>query len=243
MKKYLLEIKNRIFLLVITVLSTSFINYLYKEILLFLITQPERFTNNNVYYSNFYFIFTDVTEILTIYIKLITFLGYQLLLIFIIYHCFVFFTPAMFKSEYLFLFSFLKIIMIICFVSVTVFNFLLIPITWEFFYSFQELISSKFINLHFEAKLIEYLDFYVFTYYFCVIYFQIFFIFFLFFRYVINNTKIIKKFRKIYYYFFVIFSSFISPPDLLSQFFISFLLITMYEILIFLTIIDKKLVR
>jgi len=40
----------------------------------------------------------------------------------------------------------------------------------------------------------------------------------------------------------VVFSSFISPPDLMSQFFISFLLIFMYELLVLIIIIQKVLV-
>jgi len=242
MVKYLLEIKNRLILLLITILSTLLISYLYKETLLFLITQPERLVNKNISYSAFYFIFTDVTEILSIYIKLITFLGYQILLLSIIYHCFVFFSPAMFRSEYYFIFTLLKVSLITWFFSVFISNFLLVPITWDFFFSFQELISSKFINLHFEAKLIEYLDFYIFIYYLCAVYFQIFTILFFFLNYVSNNIRIIQKFRKIYYYFFVVFSSFISPPDLMSQFFISFLLIFMYELLVLIIIIQKVLV-
>jgi len=243
MIKYFLEIKNRIFLLLITILSTLLISYLYKETLLFLITQPERLTFKNGYYSAFYFIFTNVTEILSVYIQLITFIGFQIFLLFTIYHCFVFFSPAMFKSEYFFLFTLFKVSITIWFFSAMVSNFLVIPITWDFFFSFQDLFSSKFVNLHFEAKLTEYLDFYILIYYLCITYFQVFTILFFFLNYMSNKTKIIQKFRKIYYYFFVVFSTLISPPDLISQFFISLVLIFIYEILVFIIIIKTVLVR
>jgi len=231
--KYFIEIKNRILLLFITILSILLISYLYKETLLFLIAQPERLTSKNVSYSSFYFIFTNITEILSVYIQLITFLCFQISLLFIIYHFFVFLSPAMFKSEYYLLFTILKVSICVWIFSVLVSNFLLIPITWNFFYSFQELFSSKFVNLHFEAKLTEYFEFYILIYYLCVIYFQIFTILFFFLNYVSNKIKTIQKFRKIYYYFFVIFSTIISPPDLISQFFISLFLIFIYEILVF----------
>ena len=181
MIKYLLEIKNRIFLLILTIIITFLISYVYKEILLFLITQPDSFINKNVSYSIFYFIFTDVTEILFVYIKLITFVNLQVFILFIIYHCFIFFSPAMFKAEYEFLCIFLKVSLTTWIFSVLISNFFLVPITWNFFFSFQELISSKLVNLHFEAKLIEYLEFYISIYYLCVIYFQVFTIFFFFF--------------------------------------------------------------
>lgn len=243
MIKYFLEIKNRILLLILTVFSTLIISYLYKETLLFLITQPERLMYKNNSYSTFYFIFTNVTEILSVYIQLIVFFSFQVFLLFNVYHCFVFFGPAMFKSEYYFLFNFLKTSALIWICSVTISHLLLVPVTWDFFFSFQELFSSKFVNLHFEAKLTEYIEFYIFIYYLCVVYFQIFTILFCFLNYISNKIKIIKKFRKIYYYFFVVFSTLISPPDLISQFIISFILICMYEILVLIIIIKTKLIR
>jgi sec-independent protein translocase protein TatC len=237
--KYFLEIKNRIILLLITILSTLFMSYLYKETLLFLITQPERLMFNNNSSSVFYFIFTNVTEILSVYVQLITFLGFQAFLFFTFYHCFVFFSPAMFKSEYCFLFTFFKVSTTVWLFSAMVANFLLIPITWDFFFSFQKLFSDTFVNLHFEAKLTEYLDFYILIYYLSLMYFQIFTVFFFFFNYMSNKIKIIQQCRKIYYYFFIIFSTFISPPDLISQFFVSFVIIFFYEILVFIVVIKE----
>jgi sec-independent protein translocase protein TatC len=237
MIKYLFELKNRIILILITVVSMLLVSYLYKETLLFLITQPERLMNKNNFYSTFYFIFTNITEVLSVYITLVTFFSFQVFLLFTIYHCFVFFSPAMFKSEYYLVFSFFKISISVWFFSVLMSNFLLVPMTWDFFFSFQELFSSKFVNLHFEAKLTEYLDFYILIYYISVFYFQIFTILFFFLSYISDKVKIIKKFRKIYYYFFVVFSTLISPPDLVSQFIITFVLICMYEILVFVIII------
>jgi len=233
MIKYFLEIKNRIFLLLITIFSTSLISYFYKETLLFLVLQPDRLMLTNGTSKILYFIFTNVTEILSVYIQLITFLSFQITFLYTIYHCFVFLSPAMYKSEYYFVFLFLKISITIWFCSVLLSNVILIPITWDFFYSFQKLFASKFISLHFEAKLTEYLDFYITLYYLCVIYLQVFTILFFVLNYINDKIKIIQKFRKIYYYFFVIFSTLISPPDLFSQFFISLLLIFIYEILVF----------
>lgn len=231
MLKYFLEIKNRLFLLLFTWLSTLFICYLYKETLLFLLVQPNRFmTSSSI---KFYFIFTNVTEIFSVYIQLITFLCFQIFFLYFIYHCFIFLNLAMFKMESSYLRTFLKLSMLIWICSIFLNNFILVPITWKFFLSFQDIISSKFIHLYFEAKLNEYLTFYILIYYLCIFYCQIFTILFFFFNYISNKTKVIKKFRKLYYYFFVIFSTLISPPDVFSQIFISGLLILIYELLVF----------
>jgi sec-independent protein translocase protein TatC len=241
MIKYFLELKNRTFLLFTTIIFSLLISYIYKETLLFLLVQPERlgYTDKS---SSFYFIFTNVTEVFYVYINLITFLNIQLFFIFLLYQCFIFLSPAMFKSEYYKAVSLIKLSFIVWVFSALISNFILVPLSWDFFSSFQELFSSKIVKLHFEAKLTEYLEFYVLIYYFCVTYFQVFTILFFFLNYLNEKMLIIKKFRKVYYYFFVIFSTLLSPPDLVSQILISLLLIFMYEFLVF-GIVIKSLIR
>jgi sec-independent protein translocase protein TatC len=148
----------------------------------------------------------------------------------------------MFKIESYYLKVFLKYSLIIWIFSIFLTNFLLVPITWNFFLSFQNIISSRFIQLHFEAKLNEYLGFYIFVYYLCIFYCQIFTILFFFLNYTKSKIMIIKKFRKLHYYFFVIFSTIISPPDIFSQIFIIGLVILIYELLVFIFLLKDKLV-
>jgi len=82
MSKYFLEIKNRLILLLLTWFSTISASYLYKETLLFIIVQPKSFTSLNEDLAFFYFIFTDITEILSTYLKLIMFLSTQIFFIY-----------------------------------------------------------------------------------------------------------------------------------------------------------------
>lgn len=242
MLKYFLEIKNRFFLLIFTCISTLFVCYLYKETLLFLLVKSNKFFNISSS-TKFYFIFTNVTEIFLVYIQLITFLSFQVFFVFFIHHSFTFLKLAMFRIESYYLKVFLKFSLIIWIFSIFLTNFFLVPISWNFFLSFQDIISSKFIKLHFEAKLNEYLTFYILIYYLCVFYCQIFTILFFFLNYARNKTKVIKKFRKLYYYFFVIFSTLISPPDVFSQIFISGVVIFIYELVVFSFLLKNELIR
>lgn len=68
--KYYLEIKNRCLLLSLTWVSTILVSYLYKETLLFISIQPSICNNNS---AIFYFIFTDVKEVFSVYLKLVFF--------------------------------------------------------------------------------------------------------------------------------------------------------------------------
>ena len=97
MSKYFLEIKNRLILLLLTWLSTILVSYFYKETLLFIVVQSNTFINVNEHLAFFYFIFTDVTEILSVYLKLIMFLSSQIFFIYLIYHFFFVFKPGTFS--------------------------------------------------------------------------------------------------------------------------------------------------
>lgn len=244
--KYLSEARNRLFLVILTWLSCFLVGYFHKETLLFLFVQPQIYQDMSTCPSAFYFIFTDVTEIFTVYIKLTSFISFQLTLLYILHHSFVFFSPAMYYKEYSYLNLVLKIILLVWCLSIIMLTQILIPLTWKFFLSFQYLTSTKSVNLYFEAKLNEYLIFYISLYYLCVFYCQIFTVFFLFLNYINANTQIIRKFRKLYFFFFLIFATLVSPPDIFSQFLISIIVILLYEVLVFMFLlkaVTRSLIR
>lgn len=230
--KYYLEIKNRFILLVLTWISTVFVSYIYKETLLFLcLIKVDLFNHNNVI---FYFIFTDVKEVFSVYIKLVFFVGNQVLVFYLIFHSLAFIALGLYQFEY----KYLKIMfhsgIFFWLLSFFLLNRILLPITWSFFLGFQSLTS---FNLYFEAKLNEYINFYIFFYYICTFYCQIFIFLVFFFDYTNTNLDLIKKSRKSFYYLFVFFSTLITPPDVFSQILFSFAIIIIYEMLIFFSII------
>lgn len=224
MTKYFLEVKSRFLIVLVTYFSTVSTTYLYKEILLFSII--------NINYTFYYFIFTNVTEIFSVYVDLIVFLSFQITILSFLYHCFLFFIPAFFQTEYLYIKGFMKIIFFCWIFSISLTSYLIIPLTWNFFLGFQELITNNSFNIYFEAKLGEYFSFCMSLYYICGFYFQIF-ILLLFILNFINTNNNRKKLRKLYYFGFVLFSTLISPPDIVSQLLISLFLIALYEILLF----------
>jgi len=228
MSKYILEIKNRIILLSITWFFIICISYLYKETLLFLFVESEIFITNE--FKVYYFIFTDVIEVFSVYMQLILFFSLQILLTYIIYHVFIFLSPGLFIVEYLYLNRIVKTVLTIWGFSIIISKYILIPTMWDFFITFQ---NASYLNLHFEAKLSEYLNFYIKFYYIFIIYCQIFTVLFFFFNYINVNSLLIRKFRKLYYYFLVLFSTLVSPPEIVSQVFVSFTLIFCYEMFVF----------
>ena len=234
--QYYLEIKNRFLLLFLTWVFTFCICYIYKEILLFLcITKVSSVSDSK---TILYFIFTDVKEVFSVYFQLILFISNQVLLFYLFFHCFSFISLGLYNFEY----KYLKLIffssMVFWCILFLLLNNVLLPLSWNFFLSFQDLTS---FNLHFEAKLNEYLEFYIVFYYFCTIYCQVFIFIFIFFDYINTNLNLIKKFRKFVHFFFFFFSTLVTPPDIISQVLFSYFLILIYELLIFLNIIKHLL--
>ena len=234
---YYLEIKNRFFLLFVCWLCVTFTCYMYKEILLFLFVN---FSNYIVLSAlKPYFIFTNVTEIFSVYTQLIFFISNQVLFIKFCYHLLMFLSLGLYRFEYVNLKFTLKVLVLSWGLSLFLVNQILVPLSWNFFLSFQESNELKTITLFFEAKLSEYFDFYINLYYICLLNFQ----FFILLTLIINNLSAdlskVKSVRKIFYFIFVIFSTLTTPPDVLSQLFVSSLLIIIYELLIFFRIFKE----
>ena len=231
MFKFISEIKNRIFLVFLTWISVFIINYYYKEILLFTFFKINSYSLNQIDY----YIFTNISELFLIYLKLSLFLSIQTTVIFIIYHSFHFFSYGCFILEYYYISCFLIISLFVWLTTLLLTKFLLLPLMFTFFFQFQSLNT----NIYFEAKIDEYFEFYTNFYTTTYLYSQIF-ILFLGYIYFKINSKFIQKFRRLFYYNFVLFSTFVSPPDIFSQFLISFMLIIFYELFVYLFIFKKS---
>ena len=215
----------------ITWVSIILVSYYFKEFLLFV------FTKSNLYSS--YFIFTDVTEVFSVYLVIIFFISNQITCFYCLYNVFIFISLGLYSSEYKYLIFVCKIGICFFLLSCGVFNKLIFPLSWDFFSGFQNFTVLQYSSLHFEAKLSEYLTFYIVFYYVCVFYFQLFTGLVIFFNYIKEEITLLKNLRKIFYYFFVIFSTLITPPDVFSQLIISSSIIINYEILV-LYIITKN---
>jgi sec-independent protein translocase protein TatC len=124
---------------------------------------------------------------------------------------------------------------IISFICLTIF---VIPLSWEFFLHIKDN-NLKPIPLFFEAKISEYLIFYINLYYFCFITCLLSFLFFFFASNFSKNITQIKNLRKIVYYIFFIISTLTTPPDVFSQIILSFILISIYEIIVFLKLLSN----
>lgn len=239
MLKYLLEVRNRILLIFLTFLTLCITCYSYKEVLLFYLM---RLGVDHTGVASSRFMFTDVAEVFYVYLNLSIFISVQVTIVYSFYHTITFLVPAFFYTEYKKIALILKVCPVIWVVSSILADQVVIPSTWNFFLSFQNL--DCFTSLNFEAKLSEYLNYYISIYYLCVVYLQtLALLLLLLVTYAGTNFQHIKRFRKMYYYLFVLLSTILSPPDIISQLVISTATVTIFEFLVFLLIFDTHLTK
>ena len=235
MTKFFVEIRNRLILIFITCLNIFFVIYYYKSYLLSLIL-----LTNNVFSMEIldYFIFTSITEIFLVYFQLAFFFTTHIFYFIILYHLISFLSYGLYKIEYNYLKFIFFVSMFLEFVSILFCNIILIPVLLNFFLSFKNY-SLQNINFYFEAKIIDYFQFYFNAQTSSFFGFQCCVFLILFSNYLSNNIKILKNFRKLLYLILLCFSTLVTPPDVFSQLFLFFNLLLGFEILIFLNIFKK----
>ena len=137
MLKYLLEVRNKFTLLIITLFSTLLVCYWYKDVLLFLVTQMHL---NDV---NLYFIFTDVTELFLVYFRIIFFFSVQIVTWYLFYHLFSFLSTALYFHEFKFIRFLFGSGTFFWFLSSLLSSYILIPFGWTFFFKLS--VTARFL--------------------------------------------------------------------------------------------------
>lgn len=228
------ELKNRLILILIGYLYCFIICYFYKDTLYFILITSLILKKN----LNFYFIYTNVTEIFAVYVTLIQFISLCVVTYYIIYHIFNFFSTAFFRVEF---FMIKKAIYSIIFVFIIVFllhHFLFFPLVFGFFLNFHQLFSLS--SLFFEIKMAEYIAFYLKMY--NLTFLSLFTVntgFFILKQFTLK-LKLLVKIRKIIY-FILVFSFTFFVVDNLIQLLTILTFILLFELNFFLKVIKTHL--
>jgi len=226
---FVTELKNRTLLIALTWVSVMAVSYFYKEVLVFLLVKPNLFAFQQ---NSLYFIFTNLTDIFSTYLKLIHFVGNQFLLVFSLYHLFVFLTPGLYFFEYKRYAKLFKTSLILWFFSIFILNTYILPLSWNFFLSFQTSINHSALTFYLEAKIIEYIDLYINLYYVCCLNFQLFILLIIFLSYIKESLDSVKTLRRFFYFGFFLIATFLTPPDVFSQILVGISAIAAFELTI-----------
>ena len=228
---YYFELRNRLLLLLISWLLMILVCFMYKDVLLFLFLKPGLSVRLPMTPS--YFVFTSITEVFSVYIKITFFTSNIIITVLAVFHFISFCFPGLFIKEQKFIKKLFFLVLVLTLVSIVFLNFFFLPVSFNFFFSLQQ---SSGINLFFESKLDQYINFYILLFVSCFFNFQIIGLSVLLFDFFQFNLPFIRECRKIFYIIFVLSSTLVTPPDISSQLLLSFCMICFYEISIFFSV-------
>ena len=235
---HLKELRNRI-LISFLFLILSFLFFLYNASYIGEILSKPLFELLNES-ENKRMIFTGLPEVFISNLKISLFASFMISLPFLIIQIVLFISPAMYKKEKRFFFPIFFLIPILFFLGVFFAYFLLIPIIWNFFISFESFFSSGF-NLELESRYSEYMRLIMFLLLASGLSFQFPILLIVLTKLRILNIRLLKNNRKYFFIGILIFSALFTPPDIISQLGIAIPLIIFYEVsIVFINFFIKK---
>ena len=241
---YIKELIFRIQYFLVSLSLTLILCYIYRNLLLYLLTFSVLSSNNDSNNSGVdYFIYTHPSELLTIYFLVVFYFSGLFLFPFFVWNFLDFLKSSLLCSEYYFLLQLFLILVIIIGLS-NLFCFLnLFPTFWIFFESFNNL-SSKInneLNFFLELRIQDYFLFL--SSFLYLINICLFFLLFICFLFSFYGIKTLLHWKKLFIFFNIVFATLLSPPDVYSQLLIFGTLTVIFEIIIFLYIFYYKICK
>lgn len=229
---HLYELKLRFIYIFISFLFTFFIVYHYKIEIVYVIGRPFIKLHQP-------FIFLDLTEAFYTLLKLSTIFSFLLLIPFLVYHLWSFFSPSFYNIErnkikiYLIMFFILW-----CFEILFIYLFLL-PKICDFLLSFEIIADANknnlqpIVSVEFSARIESYVNLIVKISSFIYFLFQIpFGIYLLYLNKSLHVSSLYTN-RKIMVLISLLVSAFLVPPEMVTQLIVAFYFYILFEILIF----------
>lgn len=235
MTKYVIEIKYRI-ICILTVFFT-FISVIiaYKFYIIHLVLWMNSTAN-----SLNYFILTSITELFSVFFNMSSFLVKYMLYYYIYYHVVSFLALGLYHKEYKYLKKIFITSLFLWILSTSIFWNMLLPMTYDFFFNFQHR-STETLNVFFEPKMDEYLNFILNVYSQSYTCFQLLLVIIIFLEYTNTNLSAIKNLKKFIYILILLVATLITPPDILNQMIIFLFLVLSMETYLFSKILKKNL--
>jgi sec-independent protein translocase protein TatC len=228
---YLKEIQYRILYCSVSILFNFIIFIFFSKELLFILVKPLLNINEEILF--YYFIFTNMSDVLLIYIKIALILAFFFTIPTFLIQIIIFLFRGLYRYEFFFIFVMFLLSVTFLYIILLVLYSYLIPLIWFFFINFELTSANSLFGVYYEAKINDYINF-MFSIFFIFCFFLQFptiMLFCIYFNFVRINFFIL--YRKYFIIIFLILGGLFSPPDIFSQLFLSISVLVLYEIIIF----------
>ena len=237
---YIKELYLRFYYLIFSFLVVLGVLWLYKKNLLTVLTFSllnSLVTDNEIFFEHL--IYTNPTEVFYIYFSLVLYFSLLLIIPFFVWHLVDFLRSSLYKSEFRTLNS--SLVSVFCFISLTntVSVLIALPYIWNFFNLFnKDNELNSLLSFSLELRVQEYFDFF-FSFLYLV---NLSTVFFLLLSVFLSFLDLKRKlyWKKLFTFFNVVFATLLSPPDVFSQLLFLLLLVFLFELTMFLSILRSK---
>ena len=181
--------------------------------------------------GQFKFIYTKLTEAFITEFKVAIVAGIFLAMPLIFYQVYMFFAPGLYKEERKSVIPYLFFSPLLFLLGMIVVYFVVMPISWRFFLSFQS--KDTVLPLSLEAKISEYIELVTDLFLAFGLAFQLPVVINLLVKFQIVTIDTLHKARRYIIVIIFIVAAILTPPDVLSQILLALPLIILYESSIF----------
>ena len=222
---YFIDIRYRFFYLFLSFSFTFFTCYYCSIELIFLYVKPFLKYQKP-------FIFTELTEGLYITLKICTITSFFFSLPIICYTIWCFFIPSWFSYERRRYTLFFLLWIVFLFFSIITIYYYILPHLYDFLLHYE--IQKNIFTIQLEARINSYVSWSLKVLFFLSTFTQLPILCYLFYLLDILCPLFLSENRKYFFCFFLLTVALLSPPEFLTQFFITFSIAFIYELIVWL---------
>ncbi|WPX96457.1 twin-arginine translocase subunit TatC [Candidatus Bandiella euplotis] len=226
-EEHLWELKSRVIKIVIFFMVSTVVTFQFAWDIFAVLSKPLVILIGT---GEFHFIYTKLTEGFITELKISFIFAIFLTLPFFFFQFYKFVAPGLYKQEKVIVAPYLIFSPILFMMGAFLVYFVVMPITWRFFASFQNLNYLSGTPIKLEAKISEYLDLVIELFISFGIAFQLPIVLVMLTKLKIITISQLVKFRRYSIVLIFILAAILTPPDVLSQIILALPLMLLYEI-------------
>jgi len=230
--EHLTELRRRIVHCLLALVAATICAYFFKEDIYGFLVEPLASAMGGE--STHRLIYTSLTEGFFTYLRVAFFAGAFLTFPFILWQVWMFVAPALYKNEKKIFAPYLIATPVLFFIGGALVYYLIIPMAWTFFLSFQSGGDDTILPIQLEARVSEYLSLIMTLIFAFGLSFQLPVLLSLLAHAGMMTSQNLVDFRRYAIVIFFIIAAIITPPDVISQIGLAIPLCLLYELSILL---------